>query len=147
MELEQNYPLSKDTELGLSAGTLSKADIERLGRQRPDAFRTSFAEIGFCFSLLASMFMAVNALLSFKFSRLLTHLPGIFHQWLRTDCSHLGNRTRHTARTTNMACKCLLTRRGCRSVAIFTSRRCLGQLSCFRLRSVLVCYLVAGVWI
>src|ERR1700761_2656432 len=103
MELEQDYPLSKDTELGLSAGTLSKADIERLGRQRPDAFRTSFAEIGFCFSLLASMFMAVSDILSFKFSRLLTYFPGIFHQWLRTDCSHLGNRTRHTTRTTNMA--------------------------------------------
>ena len=60
MKLEQNGPLTEDAELGLSACTLSEADIERLGRQRPDAFRTSFAEIGFCFSLLASMFMAVS---------------------------------------------------------------------------------------
>lgn len=57
--IEQNGSLSKDVELGLSVGTLSPADIERLGRERPAAFHTAFAEIGFCFSLLASMFMAV----------------------------------------------------------------------------------------
>ena len=62
MELDHNGPLTEGTGLGSSASTLSKADIERLGRQRPDAFRTPFAEIGFCFSLLASMFMAVSAL-------------------------------------------------------------------------------------
>ena len=60
MDLERSSPFTKDSESGLSTGTLSKADIERLGRQRPDAFRTAFAEIGFCFSLLASMFMAVG---------------------------------------------------------------------------------------
>jgi hypothetical protein len=62
MELEQNGPLTKDAKVGVLAGTFSEADIERLGRQRPDAFHTSVAEIGFCFSLLASMFMAVSAL-------------------------------------------------------------------------------------
>ena len=36
-------------------------EIERLGRQRPDNFKTAWAEVGFCFSLLASMFMAVSA--------------------------------------------------------------------------------------
>ena len=63
MRLENNAP-NEDTEVGLSAGTPSEADIERLGRQRPDAFRTLYAEVAFCFSLLASMFMAVSGLLS-----------------------------------------------------------------------------------
>lgn len=38
----------------------SAAEIQRLGRQRPDTFRTALAEVAFCFSLLASMFMAVS---------------------------------------------------------------------------------------
>ncbi|OIW34151.1 MFS general substrate transporter [Coniochaeta ligniaria NRRL 30616] len=33
-------------------------DLEKLGRQRPEAFASAFAEIFFCFSLLASTFMA-----------------------------------------------------------------------------------------
>lgn len=38
----------------------TQLDIETLGRQRPDTFKTRWAEYGFCFSLLASMFMAVS---------------------------------------------------------------------------------------
>ena len=38
------------------------AGIERLGRQRPEKFTTIWQEIGFCFSLLASMIMAVGIL-------------------------------------------------------------------------------------
>lgn len=37
-------------------------DVEKLGRQRPAIFTTKYAEVGFCFSLLASMFMAVRCL-------------------------------------------------------------------------------------
>jgi hypothetical protein len=37
------------------------ARIERLGRQRPEQFKTLAAEVGFCFSLLGSMAMAVTA--------------------------------------------------------------------------------------
>lgn len=147
MEPVPNGPLSKDTELGLSAGTLSEADIEKLGRQRPDAFRTSFAEIGFCFSLLASMFMAVSAPPSMLTVALLTRLLGIFHQRLRTNYSNPRNRTQNTTSTTDMACKRLLTRCGCCPVTTFTSRRRLGQLSRICLRVVLVCHLVTGVWI
>jgi MFS family permease len=33
-------------------------DIERLGRERPDVFRSLWHELGFCFSLLGSMFVA-----------------------------------------------------------------------------------------
>jgi hypothetical protein len=60
MELKHNDSQNEISELGLPPCTLSKTDIERLGRQRPEAFRTAFAEIGFCFSLLSSMFMAVS---------------------------------------------------------------------------------------
>ena len=35
------------------------AQVEKLGRQRPDVFRSIWHELGFCFSLLASMLMAV----------------------------------------------------------------------------------------
>lgn len=41
----------------------TQARIERLGRQRPVKFRTVWTEIGFCFSLLASMVMAVRSVL------------------------------------------------------------------------------------
>ena len=34
-------------------------DIEALGRQRPPIFKTLWAELGFCISLVASMLMAV----------------------------------------------------------------------------------------
>lgn len=34
-------------------------DVEKLGRQRPAAFATPWAELGFVFSLLGSMAMAV----------------------------------------------------------------------------------------
>jgi hypothetical protein len=33
--------------------------VEMLGRQRPEVFKTIWHELGFCFSLLASMLMAV----------------------------------------------------------------------------------------
>ena len=33
--------------------------VEKLGRQRPEVFKTVWHELGFCFSLLASMLMAV----------------------------------------------------------------------------------------
>ncbi|KAI9824761.1 MAG: hypothetical protein M1832_001589 [Thelocarpon impressellum] len=35
-----------------------RARIERLGRQRPEIFRSRWAEAGFCYSVLASQFMA-----------------------------------------------------------------------------------------
>lgn len=36
---------------------LTATGIENLGRQRPPQFKTTVAELGFCFSLLASMLM------------------------------------------------------------------------------------------
>lgn len=43
-------------------GESMQARIERLGRERPAKFKTVWTEIGFCFSLLASMVMAVSDL-------------------------------------------------------------------------------------
>lgn len=58
--------LNEDTERTASSSpsqdvsTLQKADLERLGRQRPEAFSSTTAEVLFCFSILISMLMAVS---------------------------------------------------------------------------------------
>lgn len=44
--------------VGVEGEESMQARIERLGRQRPAKFKTIWTEIGFCFSLLASMVMA-----------------------------------------------------------------------------------------
>ncbi|KAF9739115.1 hypothetical protein PMIN02_001273 [Paraphaeosphaeria minitans] len=38
-------------------GAYTPAELERLGRERPQAFKTIWVELGFCFSLLGSMFV------------------------------------------------------------------------------------------
>lgn len=38
-------------------GAYTAAELERLGRERPPAFETIWIELGFCFSLLGSMFV------------------------------------------------------------------------------------------
>lgn len=43
---------------GSSTCMYTPSEIERLGRERPDAFKTIWVELGFCFSLLGSMFIA-----------------------------------------------------------------------------------------
>jgi len=40
----------------------SEEELERLGRQRPEAFKSTVQEILFCSSLLMSMLMAVSYL-------------------------------------------------------------------------------------
>lgn len=42
------------------ASTHQEAHLERLGRQRPDAFSSTTAEVLFCISILISMLMAVS---------------------------------------------------------------------------------------
>ncbi|KAK5013500.1 hypothetical protein LTR60_003835 [Cryomyces antarcticus] len=36
-----------------------EARIERLGRERPDTFRSKWAEVGFCFSVAMSQALAI----------------------------------------------------------------------------------------
>lgn len=40
--------------------TFQKVDLERLGRQRPETFKTALSEITFCTSMLVSMLMSVS---------------------------------------------------------------------------------------
>jgi MFS family permease len=40
------------------SGAYSPSEIERLGRERPEVFKSIWVEIGFCFALLGSMFVA-----------------------------------------------------------------------------------------
>lgn len=46
-----------------------KARIERLGRERPANFKSIWSEAAFCYSIVASMIMAVGGIIS----RLLRH--------------------------------------------------------------------------
>jgi MFS family permease len=39
-------------------GSYTPSDIERLGRERPEVFKSIWVELGFCFALLGSMFVA-----------------------------------------------------------------------------------------
>ena len=40
---------------------IDQLDVEALGRQRPPIFKSLWAELGFCISLVGSMLMAVRA--------------------------------------------------------------------------------------
>ncbi len=48
----------KELEETTPRGHYTPSEIERLGRERPDAFKSIWMEIGFCFALLGSMFVA-----------------------------------------------------------------------------------------
>jgi hypothetical protein len=57
-----------DSERGAGPATqdpmaFQKGDLERLGRQRPETFKTAFSEITFCTSMLVSMLMSVSSLM------------------------------------------------------------------------------------
>ncbi|KAF2451906.1 MFS general substrate transporter [Karstenula rhodostoma CBS 690.94] len=60
-----------------SAGAYTPAELERLGRERPPAFKTIWVELGFCFSLLGSM-LVVEYFVS-GFNVLLPALSGALH--------------------------------------------------------------------
>lgn len=62
-----------EPETGADAET-TDARIERLGRQRPEQFKTLTAEIGFCFSLLGSMALAVCRYKISRMAKILTVL-------------------------------------------------------------------------
>ena len=46
-----------DTENGTNSN-FSQTELERLGRQRPDTLKSNWVEIGFCVSLIGSVFVA-----------------------------------------------------------------------------------------
>lgn len=51
-EVETASPLTS------RGASYTPSEIERLGRERPEAFKSIWVELGFCFSLLFSMFIA-----------------------------------------------------------------------------------------
>ena len=55
--------------------------VEKLGRQRPEVFKTCWHELGFCFSLLASMLMAVCDPANYTLGVLayLLHIVGVLY--------------------------------------------------------------------
>ncbi|KAF2746186.1 MFS general substrate transporter [Sporormia fimetaria CBS 119925] len=54
----QNSPTVSDDEGRRPVALYTPSEIERLGRERPDAFSSIWVELGFCFALLGSSFIA-----------------------------------------------------------------------------------------
>ena len=75
-------PSTQDQIEKLKPHLLSQSEIERLGRQRPEIFKTAWAEFGFCFSLLASMLVAVGTSQRYIRTFKLT-LAGILYKWIQ----------------------------------------------------------------
>jgi MFS family permease len=80
--MSQALPISLSTEPILSdpeegspkpRGSYTPSEIERLGRERPEVFTSLWMELGFCFALLGSMFVAEYFISGFNI--LLPNLP------------------------------------------------------------------------
>lgn len=123
-----------------------QARIERLGRQRPAQFKTIWAEIGFCFSLLASMVMAVSSIPCPNLCRYspLTNWVGIFCQRFQRDSTDSGNRSRHPCPVTDMASECVLVDHGGFFITLWPPRRHLRWLRRLHVRADLVFPLVSN---
>lgn len=59
MTISDNAGLQSPTAQGEDAEDITTR-VERLGRERPERFTTSWQEMGFCISLLTSITMAVS---------------------------------------------------------------------------------------
>ena len=79
----------------------TQIDIERMGRQRPDIFKTWWAEIGFCVAILGSMLSAVTQ--PYPPARTQLTSTGVLYQWLYHHPPDLEYGTRHTPRVTHLA--------------------------------------------
>ncbi len=51
---------SPTTDGGEAGGESVQARIERLGRERPEKFKSVWAEVGFCFSIVMSQVLTVR---------------------------------------------------------------------------------------
>ena len=60
----QDLRLAKNAEIAIlgdeEASISDRARIERLGRERPEKFKSFGAELAFCYSVIASQFMSVR---------------------------------------------------------------------------------------
>lgn len=63
LEPTPQIPIEKNQEKALGdeeAPESEEVRLERLGRARPSKFKTVWAEVAFCYSIVASVFMAVS---------------------------------------------------------------------------------------
>lgn len=69
----QDLPQGKSAEITIlgdeEASESDRARIERLGRERPEKFKSFGAELAFCYSVIASQFMAVRLVLALLVQR------------------------------------------------------------------------------
>jgi len=90
----QDHPQSQDEDRTRDEGS-ERARIERLGRERPPKFTSLWAEIGFCYSILASQFMAVGCCAVACTPRMFQEVglmcsdkTGILRLWFQCDLAH-----------------------------------------------------------
>ena len=105
---------------GIEESETETARIERLGRERPANFKSLWAEVAFCYSILASMLMAVSCAIP-PFSALILlmrYSAGILRQWLQCVAAYPSRKARHTASVASMAVKRLHPSHRCLYVAI-----------------------------
>ena len=80
-----------------------QAHIERLGRERPVKFKSLGAELAFCYSVIASQFMAVSlAYKSWPFVKC-SHAAGILCIWIQPHPSHIDDKARYPTSLSSMA--------------------------------------------
>ncbi len=90
------------------------AHLERLGRERPSKFQSTWAEVAFCYSIIASQFMAVSLPLTLaRLAPNLTSRTGIFRLRLQRPAADSDRQTRHPAGVRGLAGFGLHHRHGC----------------------------------
>jgi len=80
------------------------AHLERLGRERPTKFQSTWAEVAFCYSIIASQFMAASLSLSpARLAPNLTSKTGILRLRLQRPAADSNRQTRHPAGVRGLA--------------------------------------------
>ena len=120
-----------------------QARVERLGRERPAIFKTLWREVGFCFSLLASMVMAVSAVFFGQLSIATDHcVTGILRQRFQRYSAYAGHLPRHPVSISDLAGKRLLIDDWRVPSSFWSTRRHLRWLCSLYVRPGLVLHLV-----
>ena len=137
--------ISREDETSQSSDETEKARLDRLGRERPSQFNSALAEYLFCYSILASQFMAASIPSSQELRSLgLMILIGILRIRLQRHSANAHRKTRHSDRSSCLAGRGL---RPCRirlRLAIRSSCRHVRRLSGLSLRTGMVLHLVSN---
>jgi hypothetical protein len=123
---------------GVQAGRSrdSSMDVEKLGRQRPEVFKSIWAELGFGFSVFCSMLMAVSSIshdhrsISHHCSMQTLTSSGILRQWISCYPSTISRRTQYPSCITNMAFKRLLPHHRSHASTYGPSKRYVWRIHC-----------------